>query len=204
MVAAAGSASFSASAHATLPVRAADLVPHVSELPGYKHARMSLQATASAFKWAHTTNQGTWSEAQLEANGLEALGFEEGAVAYYHLGRFRHGSFRREAAAEAIVVSTPEHAGALMRSFTRELRRGAASEGVQVSSDPDIPGSVEVGGFTARKGGYDNVLFTSGRCVFLIGDFLRDARSLAEAMRAPRAAALAVEARLETGPCAHT
>jgi len=184
-----------ASALADLPIPPQLLVVRVAEMPGFAPASVQSSSTASAFEWAHGA-PGTWTEAQEEASLLESLGFQEG-VREYLLAKRREGrGAHREAVSEAAVLPTASAAeSALRQSFANSLRAFEA-RGLAQFADRAIPGALGLGNFSAgRSGGDGNVFFATGRCFFVVGDAVHDARTRAQENRGPLAGALALYRR---------
>ena len=177
-----------------LPVQ--KLVSRSGDLPGLAGAQSYLTSTSSPFEWAHSQHGGTWTEAQEEATILQTLGFEEG-VRRAFLARSSEGHGKhREAVSETVVLSSATNAqeamAAAVATFVRQSRKPALFE----LSDRAIPSAMVLGNLTpGRRGGDGNVFFTSGRCLFVIGDYLYTASSRAQVDRAPLAAALALSRR---------
>jgi hypothetical protein len=183
-----------------LPIPARELLPRRADLPGFGLARERLEGSSSPFTWARDGGA-TRSEARQEASELQTLGFEEAASASFTVGRARHGVHRREAVAETIVLANPAGARTLLAKVVAGVLPSFSREGVHPASDPAVPGSVELTAFARRGGGFDNVFFTSGRCMLVVADSLHDASSPAAVERAPRDAAVALGRRVGSGVC---
>jgi hypothetical protein len=179
---------------APLPVQ--KLVARPGDLPGLAGAQSYLTSTSSPFEWAHGQQGGTWTEAQEEATTLQTLGFEE-AVRRAFLARTSeaHGK-HREAVSEAVVLPSATNAQAAMVASAATFVKQSTKPSLFEFGDRAIPNAMVLGNLTpGRRGGDGNVLFTSGRCYFVIGDYLYAARSRAQVDRAPLAAALALYRR---------
>jgi hypothetical protein len=190
-----------ASAHAAGLIAPAQLVAHVRDLPGFAGARETRQHTTSPFAWAHETSPGTWTEAQLEATNLQALGFEEGAEAFFTGRAPEVRGLHREAVSQAVVFATAAAAQSEVMTSVQGALRLFPRAGLLQGADPAIPGAVTLGSFRGgHRGGSDNVFFSTGRCFFVIGNAVHAARTRAAADRAPLVAALALYRR-DQGLC---
>jgi hypothetical protein len=174
----------------TPPIPPSQLVAHARELPGFKGAKVTLDWSTSALEWGHFI-----SESDAEAKNTTALllgeGFQEGVQAFFR-GRRETGNRHREALSEALLFATPSAAEHMLRANVQALER----RGFKRSAVPSIPGAVGLDVFNPnRHGGGGNVLFSSGRCFFLIGNSIHDASTRAQLDRAPIAAAVALYGR---------
>lgn len=177
------------------PLPTARLVTRGSEMPGFAGARTSLNAYFSAFTWGHR-GSGTWTESEEEASSLRALGFEQGVEELF-LGRRRESHGRHpEAASEALVFATAASAQSELRAFVADGLAKYARNGLREFPGPAIPGSLELDAVQGgRRGSVGNVFFSTGRCLFVVGNFVYDAKSRAQVVRAPVAGALALYRR---------
>jgi hypothetical protein len=177
----------------------ATLMAQRSDLAGFGPARMSRPFSSSyAAEWAFTFAPNADS-AKREATELTEMGFREGAFVYF-TGRRERAHEHREAVSSALVFATS--AGAeqdLAISVATELREHDHGH-LHRSTIHAIPGSSELGE-GGRHGGVDNVLFTTGRCFFVIGDAIPRSSSAGQVRRPVRSAAIAVYDRAKQ-PCA--
>jgi hypothetical protein len=185
----------STQALAGVPLAPADLAVTARELPGFAHARRFLEATTSAFAWAHSGVGGTWTSYQEEVPLLEASGFQEGVQAGFTGRRREHGRRPREAASQVALFASD---AAAQRESERSIGVLSSEVGAELIhfAVPGIPGATGIGSFSAREhSGVGNVLFRTGRCAIAVGDALRWAGSAAQVDRAPIAGALALYRR---------
>jgi hypothetical protein len=182
----------SAPAMAVAPtVPPAELVAHTNELPGFAGAKVTLDWSASAFEWGRFLAEGE-AEAKRVTAVLLRDGFQEGAQAFFR-GRRESGNRHREGLSEAAMFATvPAAEQALVANVSHTLKL----HGFKRFLVPSIPGAVGADLFNPhRRGGGGNVLFSTGRCYFLVGNSIHDAKTRAQLDRAPVAAAAALYAR---------
>jgi hypothetical protein len=185
---------------AATPIPANLLVAHAGDLPGFAGAKRQLFSTTSASEWARGRGN-TEAEAKQETSELQQAGFQEAAEAFF-TGR-REGHRRREAVSDTWVLASAQVA---MNWFNTIISRSLPSfqkePGFKRSTVKAIPGSIGLGNFVSkRRSGAGNVFFTTGRCVFVVGDFVHRASTRAQVDRAPVAAAISIYRRAK-GSCA--
>jgi hypothetical protein len=178
------------------PLPAAQLVARVHDLPGFAGARVHLSSTRSAFTWAHQ-GQGTWTQDEVQTSTLRTLGFEQGVEAFFTAtAREAHGH-HREAVSEALVFPTASSAESALKASVPEALSVYGKQGMREFPGPAIiPGSISLDAFSPGvRGRAGNVFFSTGRCFFVVGDFVYSATTRAQADRAPLAGALALYRR---------
>jgi hypothetical protein len=163
---------------------------HASDLPGFSRGKTSYLATALPRRWAE--GEGTAAEAKREYAYLIREGFVEG-VAETILAK------GREAVGEALVFETSSAAQTTIKRASTELSKPVHKESLVRFGVPGIPGSLGFGFHTPKeRGAASNVMFATGRCFVLVADRVVDARTLAQANRAPVAAAKTLYGRISS------
>lgn len=176
---------------AATPIAPALLVATDHELPGFAGAKTGLYWTTSPSVYVKEYTQDTPAEATAELSGLIRLGFEEGVLRTF-------SAPHREAVSEAIVFPSRHAATEDLRVAIAEGLADYEKKGLKRSPVPGIPGAVALGDFTVgKRGATDNVFFSTGRCLLVVGDRVTNASTRAQAARAPVAAAKALSKRLE-------
>jgi hypothetical protein len=177
-----------APAGASIP--AASLVVHPAEMPGFTTARVKLQSAKSPSRFAKVVLGEHSREARSEIKRLKRKGFRGGAQEFL-------STLAGEALSLALVFANArvaEHELAISMSEDLKAQGKAAVARFTV---PAIPGSA---GFSAVEAGAPsaaaNVLFTSGRCFFVVGDSLAKATP-EQADSAPIAGATALYVRVK-------
>jgi hypothetical protein len=176
----------------------ATLVAQRSDLAGFGPARMSRPFSSSyAAEWAFTFAPSA-DTAKREATELTEMGFREGVFVYF-TGRREGAREHREAVSSALVFAASTGAEEeLAISVAADLREHDHGH-LHRSTVHAIPGSSELGE-GGRHGGVDNVLFSTGRCFFVIGDAIPSSSSAGQVRRPVRSAAIAVYDRAKQ-PC---
>jgi hypothetical protein len=161
---------------------------HASDLPGFNGGKVSYLATALPRRWAE--GEETAAEAKQEYAYLIRERFVEG-VAETILAK------RREAVGEALVFETSSAARTTLKRASTELSKPVHNESLVRFGIPGIPGSLGFGFYTPKqRGAASNVMFATGRCFALVADRVVNARTLAQANRAPVAAAKTLYERM--------
>jgi hypothetical protein len=145
------------------------------DIHGFGDAHRRVFRTASASVWARSESE-TESEYQaLDAN-LIARGFQQGVFTDFE-GR-REGR-RREAGSWVMVFSTV--AGA-EQQHEEDISTDSEFEHAHGYEVTTVPGATGIGGLfeNGQRGGYANVLFSTGRCDVVVGNTFprRPARAL--------------------------
>jgi len=168
---------------AAIPARSLEL--HTSELPGFKRATKKLEVFESADQFLESRG-GSPAEVETERALLTKRGWQ-GAVGEFF--RAPH----REAIFVAFVFSSPQGATEEFNETLAADIKHLKGHGAKRSTVKGIPGSVLVGQFErGHRGGTGNVLFATGRCLFVVGDALKRATSRQQAYHAPITAARAI------------
>jgi len=154
-------------------------------------------SSSYALEWAFTFAPSADS-AKREATELTQMGFREGVFVYF-TGRRERAREHREAVSSGLVFATSTGAEQdLAISVATELREHDHGH-LHRSTIRAIPGSSELGE-GGRHGGVDNVLFSIGRCFFVIGDAIPSSSSAGQVRRPVKSAAIAVYDRAKK-PC---
>jgi len=160
-------------------------------MPGFTAARVKLRSAKSASRFAKVVLGERPREARSEIKRLKRKGFREGAQEFL-------STLAGEALSLALVFGNArvaEHELAVSMSEDVKAQGKAAVERFTV---PAIPGSA---GFSAVEAGAPsaaaNVLFTSGRCFFVVGNSLANA-TREQADSAPIAGATALYLRVKS------
>lgn len=180
------------------PIAPAQLVARPKDLPGFARAKSKLRWTTSAEVFVDRFTEDTPVEAAAEIPMLVHAGFQEGV----------EESFRaagREGVSEALVFSSTQGAKDQLVTSVAEALKEYEKASLRRFVDPGIPGSTGLGNFTpGKRGATGNVFFSTGRCFFVIGDLVHDARTSAQGAKAPIAGATALYRRAKhvcaTGP----
>jgi hypothetical protein len=164
------------------------LVVRPRDLPGFAGAKGRLYSTTSAFELAHE-GENSSSEAESEAAYLTREGFREGVEESFHQAD-------REGVSEALVFDSARAAKhQLITSVAQDLREYEKAS-LKRFVAAGVPGSVGLGNFNpGKRGATGNVLFSTGRCFFLVGDLVHDAITSAQGTKAPIAGAKALYKR---------
>jgi hypothetical protein len=145
------------------------LVAHAAELPGFGAAKAKIRSASTAYRYLHVVLEEPSVQARRKASKLERRGFREGV-------RELLSASQGEALSIAIVFDRRRGAREEFNKSVAESRKAQGGATITPLATPAIPGA---SAFTAAEpghpGGAANVLFTSGRCFFLVGDFLRTA-----------------------------
>jgi hypothetical protein len=159
-------------AAAALPVSASLLRPRARDLPGFAGAKASRYMTTSAIEWARAYNQ-TEAAIQQEAAELIQRGFQE-AVSVFFTGRREGPHSHREAISVAIVFTTPAGAEQELAKSVADDLRAFRTPTLRQYRVPAIPGATGLGSvfYGKHHGASGNVLFSTGRCFFVVGDAL--------------------------------
>lgn len=181
-----------ATVSAAIPPRSLEL--HTRELPGFAGASKKVQVFESADQFIESRGGGP-AEVEAERALLAKRGFQ-GTIGE---------SFRaphREAIFVAFVFTSPQGATEEFHETLAADIKHLKGHGARRSAVSGIPGSVLVGQFEkGHRGGTGNVLFTTGRCFFVVGDAVKRATNRKQAYRAPITAARAI-LRREKHACA--
>jgi hypothetical protein len=168
----------------------ASLVAHAGELPGFSAAHTKLKSATSASRYVNVVLGEHGHEARTELAKLKRRHLREGVQELLSINT-------GEALSLALVFATPGDAKAEFRSRKSETVKAQGRAVVDPLAVPAIPGSF---GFTAVEAGQSsvaaNVLFTTGRCYFVVGNSLEGA-TREEAATAPLAGASAVYQRVK-------
>jgi Domain of unknown function (DUF6531) len=104
----------------------------------------------------------------------------------------------REGVSEALVFSSAQGAKDQLVTSVAEALKEYEKVSLRRFVDPGIPGSAGLGNFTpGKRGATGNVFFSTGRCFFVVGDLVRDARTSAQGAKAPIAGATALYKRVK-------
>jgi hypothetical protein len=159
------------------------LVVRTHDLPGFAGAKTSLEATESASVWAHG-GESTPAEAEAEVAYLRREGFQE---AVQETVRSPHN---REAQSFALVFKSA-YAGKreLSSTYAADLK-GFNKRGLKRLAVRTIAGAKGLSTFVrGQHFASGNVLFTTGRCFFVVVDYVHNAVTRAQGDRAPLVAA---------------
>jgi hypothetical protein len=160
---------------------------HVSDLPGFEGSKGHYSDTTSARAWAE--GEETAAQAEKKYAYLISEGFLEGVSSSIV-------AKGREAVGEALVLKTSSAAQTTLTSASTDVGKPIGDEKLVRFRVRGIPGSVGFGFYTPkRRGTASNVLFATGRCFVLIADRVVQAKTLAQANRAPVAAAKRIYGR---------
>jgi hypothetical protein len=174
------------------------LVARPQDFPGFGPVvREKPLETIYALEWA-LTSEGSTASAEREAAMLKQWGFESG-IQIVLVGRKEGTHERREAVSVGMVFSTSVGAteelavetSAGRKAFAKVLVKGAK---LLHGGVPGIPDSAQFGEGD-RSGAVDNVLFSVGRCYFVVGDSLKRRSTAYEVGHPLRSAAVAVYRR---------
>jgi hypothetical protein len=169
-------------------------VARLGDLRGFGPAKMTHFSTSSAVEWAEGENS-TPAEAAKESEELSEHGFQLAAEAFFRGRQEGHGR-RREAVSDSYLFATVKDAREELSIQVSAALASYEKRGLEKGTVRAIPGSVTLGAFVAgRRGATGNVFFSVGRCVFVIGDAVHDARARGVAATPPVAAADAVRRR---------
>jgi len=172
-------------------IQASSLVVHPAEMPGFTTARVKLQSAKSASRYAKVVLGEGSREARSEIKRLKRKGFREGAQEFL-------STLAGEALSLALVFRNARIAEHELTVSTAEDVKAQGKAAVERFTVPAIPGSV---GFSAVEAGGPsaaaNVLFTTGRCFFVVGNSLAKA-TREQADSAPIAGASALYLRAQT------
>ena len=163
-----------------IPARSLELQPR--QLPGFEGAKKKVEVFESIDQFVERRH-GTRAAIEAERALLMNRGFQ-GTVGEVFLAPHREAIF-----VAAVFVSPQGATEEFQETVATDLKR-LKGHGVKRSTVKGIPGSVLAGQFEkGHRGGTGNVLFTTGRCFFIVGDAVRRATSRKQAERAPIAAA---------------
>jgi hypothetical protein len=152
-------------------------------LPGFAGAKSQLLWTTSAEVFVRRFTEDTPAEAAAEIPMLMHAGFQEGVEESFH-------ATGREGVSEALVFDSAQAAKDQLVTQVAEDLKVYEKAGLRRFGDPGIPGSAGLGNFTpGKRGATGNVLFSTGRCFFVVGDLVHDARTSAQGAKAPIAGA---------------
>lgn len=159
-----------------------DLLIRAHGLSGMNRAKQQVFATFSPGRWAAAQTEGEpGAEDAFKAyeQRLFEWSFEQGVETVLE-GR-REGRRRREVVSWVIVFASAEGAQDEMRE---ELAAVSHYQGASSYPVPGVPGGAGYGATDAhgRNGGWENVVFATGRCQATVGDSLhrRAPRRLAD------------------------
>jgi hypothetical protein len=165
------------------PIPPSLLVAHPRDLPGFARARSRLLWATSAEVFVHRFSEDTPAEAAAEIPMLMHAGFREGVEESFH-------ATGREGVSEALVFRSAQGAKDQLVTSLADALKEYEKTSLRRFVDPGIPGSAGLGNFTPGKpGATGNVFFSTGRCFFVVGDFVHDARTSAQGAKAPIAGA---------------
>ena len=181
----------SAPAFAAAAISPASLVAHPNELTGFATAKVNLRSATSASRYAKVVLGESPREARKEVAKLKRKGFQEGVQELLT-------SPQGEALSTGLVLGSARFAKQELRASLSESLKAQGKVPIKRFTIAAIPGS---SGFTAAQaghpGGAANVLFSSGRCVFLVGNYLRKSPE-AQLGIAPIAGATALYQRVKS------
>jgi hypothetical protein len=154
---------------------------HGGELPGFAGTKKKLEVFESVRRFVEGQNA-TRTEMEVAKALLTKRGFQDTVAEIF---RGPH----REAVFEAFTFTSPQGAAEQFpETVTTDLKR-VRDHGLMSTTVKGIPGSVLIGQFETGHGGTGNVLFVSGRCLFIVGDAMARATSRQQAYHAPIVAA---------------
>jgi hypothetical protein len=166
-------AASTAQAARRLPIPASKLVPRRQDLPGFGSATVRLFSSMRVAQWVSLLPGETSAEVHEEVLHLRSLGFVEGVTADFR-------SPNHEAVAYAVVFRSARAATEQVAYVEAEDEKDFEKAGLEKYGPPAIPGSVGLGNFTpGAPAATGNVLFSTGRCSFVIGDRIVGATSRA-------------------------
>jgi hypothetical protein len=171
------------------------LVAQHNDLAGFGAAVQTKPLeTTFALEWALTSEQGI-PAAEREAKILEHRGFEAG-VQIVFVGQHEGAHERREADSVGMVFSSSagaeEELAEESASGAKQFRAERSKRTVLLHGGvPGIPGSAQFGARDPR-GAVDNVLFSVGRCYFVVADSLKQRSTARQVERPLRSAAITV------------
>jgi hypothetical protein len=183
----------SGSALAAVLIAPSSLVAQPAELPGFASAKVTLHSATTPSRYAKVVLEERPRAAAKEVVKLKRKGFQEGVQETL-------SSHRGEALglSLALVFGSARVAEQELKTGRSESVKAQGKAKITRFTVPAIPGSF---GFSATEAGHSggaaNVLFSSGRCFFLVGDTLRKG-SLKEVASAPIAGATAVYQRVKS------
>jgi hypothetical protein len=135
--------------------------------------------TTSAEVFVDRFSEDTPAEAAAEMPMLVHAGFREGVEESFHAAR-------GEGVSEALVFSSAQGAKDQLVTSLADALKEYEKASLRRFVDPGIPGSAGLENFTpGKRGATGNVFFSTGRCFFVVGDLVRDARTSAQGAKAP-------------------
>jgi hypothetical protein len=171
------------------------LVAHPAELPGFATAKVKIRSASTPYRYAKVVLEDKHGEAMRQAAKLSRKGFREG------VSELLSGS-SGEALSVAVVFRTRRSAREEFKRSLAETLKAQGKAPIERVTVGAIPGAYAFSvAEPGQPGGAANVLFASGRCYFLIGNFLRSAPAQQLSV-APIAGATAVYQRSKR-LCAH-
>lgn len=165
------------------------LVAQPPDLPGFRYASREIHASTSPSRYIEKIIEVAPREAGREISFLRRAGFQEGVQELFY-------GLPGEALSIAEVFSS--------RRGSRRAFDAAAAEDISPRADPTektfkldaIPGAVGFSGPDFHgPGGFANVLFSTGRCFFLVGNALKAVSDSEQLDAVPDAGALALYRR---------
>lgn len=175
-------------ASAATPIQPATLLLHARSIDGFSGAKTTAAFAASPQQWTQIKEDSA-AEAEAEVNVLTARGFEVGVFE-------RFQAPKREAVYSAMVFATAHSAAAEVAADLAEDLGRFERPGLKRAPVPGIPGAFVLGQYQkGHRGATGNVLFSTGRCLFVVADAVREASSRAQGSRGPMAAAKVMYAR---------
>jgi hypothetical protein len=178
---------------AAVVIPPASLVVAPAELPGFATGKVTLHSATSASRYAKVVLEQRPREAAREVVKLKRKGFKEGVQELF-------SSRRGEALALslALVFGSSRVAEQELKTSSFEAVKAQGKAKLTRFTVPAIPRSF---GFstteTGHSGGAGNVLFSTGRCFFVVGDSLRTG-TREELTSAPIAGATALYQRVKS------
>ena len=165
------------------------LVAQPLDLPGFRYASREIHATTSPSRYAEQILGDNAREARSEIAFLRDAGFKEGVQEVFY-------GLPGEALSIAEVFSSKRgarHAFSVAAAEDVNTREAPLEKTFRLSS---IPGADGFGGPDLHgTGGYSNVLFSMGHCLFLVGNALRVVTSSEQLDAVPDAGAVALYSR---------
>jgi hypothetical protein len=146
------------------------LLVQPGEMPGFASAKVQHFSAKTAARYVHSVLEEKPSpRARRKVERLNAEGFREGVV---ELLSVSHSG--AEALSEALVLGSAEFAKRQQREKFTMVSRELHKHGRVIRfTAPGIPGSIGVALVVRGKaGGAANLFFTSGSCLFIVGDAL--------------------------------
>jgi uncharacterized membrane protein YtjA (UPF0391 family) len=153
-------------AFAAAAIPPAALVAHSDELPGFAAAKVKLRWASSVRRYAKFVLGENRREARKEVARLKRKGFLQGVQELL-------SSPAGEALSNAVVFRSARGAERELKTSLAEVLKAQGKAVIRRFTVAAIPGSLGFSGYEAgQPGGAANVLFSTGRCFFLVGDAL--------------------------------